>query len=111
MNYYDYLSPEELEKYKNDFIENSKDGKMYQVVFRDGRYEIDFCQSILYMPPILMRHNIGKFFMNNDKKICFDFFETCPQEIKSSLVEYYGNGTKGMLFTNKLTGTQSNTLE
>ena len=110
MGYYDTLSPEELEKYKNDIIENAETGTQYGVVYKNDRYEIDFFASFLFVPEILLRHNVGKFYMNEEKKICFDFSETCPEEIKNSMTEYYGNGTKEMLFTNQLTGKQSDSL-
>jgi len=95
---------------KVDVIENAEDGKQYGVVYRNKRYEIDFFMSFIYIPPQMYRHNVGRFHMNKDKKICFEFSETCPQEIRDSMIEYYGNGTKGMLFTNELTGRQSETL-
>lgn len=110
MSYYDTLSPEELEKYKVDIIENSKTGDQYQIVHRNDRYEIDFFAHFLFVPSILIRHNIGKFYMNNDKKICFEFSDSCPEKIKDSMTHYYGNGIKGMMFTNTLTGETSNDL-
>lgn len=111
MGYYDTLSPEELEKYKIDYIEDKETNKKYSVIYRNDRYEISFFTDWLYIPPILLRHKVGTFHMNKNKKICFDFADECPQEIKDSIINYYGNGTKGMIFTNTLTGKQSDTLE
>lgn len=111
MGYYDTLSPEELEKYKKDYIEYSKTGDQYSVVYRNGRYEINFFMSWWYIPDILIRHNIGKFHLNDEKKICFEFSDDCPSEIKESMLEYYGNGSKEMVFTDVRNGQKRNTLD
>lgn len=96
---------------KFDIIENKDDNdKQYSVIFRNGRYEIDFFVSWLYIVPSHYRHNIGKFYIDENEKICFEFSEKCPDEIKKSMLEFYGNGTKRMIFTNELTGEKSHRL-
>lgn len=110
MGYYDNLTPEEREPYLVNGITHRETGDLYAVVYKNGQYKINFFISWLYMPDILIRYHVGEFYMNKDDMICFRFSGDCPEDIKNSLVEYYGNGTQKMLFTNTITGETSSSL-